>query len=91
MGLPALAMGHYPFQMLAMDLNLNSVQVPTPEVGLVALPCCTQGSFLCSDGPLLQKPSLQAHLQNLLGSQCCLVMYLDSLAQVQTSSQVQIS
>jgi len=91
MGLQALAMGQHPFQMLAIDLNLDSVQVPTPEVGLVALPCCTQGSSLRSDGPLLQKPSLLAHLQNLLGSQWCLVMYLDSLAQVQTSSQGQIS
>ena len=62
-----------------MDLKLKSVQVPTPEVGLVALPCCTQGSFLCSDGPHFQKPSLQAHLQNLLGSQCRLVTYLDGL------------
>ena len=38
----------------------------------------------------LPSPSLLAHLQNLQGSQWCLVKYLDSLAQVHSSSQVQI-
>ena len=50
----------------------------------------TLGSSLCSGGSHLQKPSLLAHLQNLQGSQRCLVKYLDSLAQVHSSSQVQI-
>ena len=55
------------------------------------LPCGTQVLFLHGQPPHFLRPFLQEHWPHFLDSQCCLAPYLDSLAQVQTSSQVKIS
>ena len=55
------------------------------------LPCGTQVLFLHWQPHHFLRPFLQEHWTHFLDSQCCLAPYLDSLAQVQTSSQVKIS